>query len=64
VTGTRAAGFGMSIILIQPAELEKAPPTGENKPDRIIHEFNELLDIFPARTEKGLLATDNCLLFS
>ncbi|GIK43414.1 MAG: hypothetical protein BroJett011_72470 [Chloroflexota bacterium] len=49
VTGTREAGFGMSIILIEPAKLEKEPPTDENKPDRVIHEFNELLDIFPAR---------------
>jgi len=51
VTGTREAGFGMTIILIEPAKLEKEPPTAENKPDRIIHEFRELLDIFPARDQ-------------
>jgi len=51
VTGTREAGFGMTIILIEPAKLEKESPTAENKPDRIIHEFRELLDIFPARDQ-------------
>jgi FMN phosphatase YigB (HAD superfamily) len=49
VLGTRRAGFGMIIILMEPAKLEKEPPTGENKPDRIIHECIELLDIFPPR---------------
>jgi putative hydrolase of the HAD superfamily len=49
VVGTRKAGFGMIIILMAPDELEKDPPTGENKPDLIIHEFSELLNIFPAR---------------
>ena len=43
----RNAGFGMIIILMNPAEVEKDPPTGENKPDIIIHEFKQLLDIFP-----------------
>ncbi len=49
VTGTRAAGFGMVIILIEPDELAKASITDENRPDIIIHEFRELLEIFPAR---------------
>jgi HAD superfamily hydrolase (TIGR01549 family) len=48
VVGTRNAGFGMIILLMDPAEVEKEPPTGENKPDIIIHEFKQLLDIFPA----------------
>jgi putative hydrolase of the HAD superfamily len=47
VVGTRQAGFGMVIIMISPANFEKDPPTGANKPDRIIHELKELLDIFP-----------------
>lgn len=47
VVGTRRAGFGMVIIMMEPAELEKEPPTGENKPDVIIHELSELLNIFP-----------------
>jgi FMN phosphatase YigB (HAD superfamily) len=48
VVGTRKAGFGMIVILISPQELEKNPPTSENRPDVIIHEFKQLLDIFPA----------------
>jgi HAD superfamily hydrolase (TIGR01549 family) len=47
VVGTRNAGFGMIILLMDPEEVEKAPPAGENKPDVIIHEFRQLLDIFP-----------------
>ncbi len=49
VTGTRAAGFGMIIILISPQELAEATLTDENRPDVIIHEFRQLLDIFPDR---------------
>ena len=48
VVGTRNAGFGMIILLMDPEVVEKDPPTGENKPDVIIHEFKQLLDIFPA----------------
>ena len=50
VTGTRAAGFGMVIILISPSGLAEATITDENRPDIIIHSLGELLDIFPART--------------
>jgi HAD superfamily hydrolase (TIGR01549 family) len=46
VTGTRAAGFGMVIIMISPQDLAEATLTDENRPDIIIHEFRELLDIF------------------
>jgi putative hydrolase of the HAD superfamily len=49
ILGARLAGFGMVIILMEPATLEKEPPSGENKPDKIIKEFSELLDLFPAR---------------
>ncbi len=48
VVGTRNAGFGMVILLMDLEEVEKDPPTGEKKPDVIIHEFKQLLDIFPA----------------
>ena len=51
VTGTRAAGFGMVVILMAPEELAEAQANGtltdENRPDIIIHEFKQLLDIFP-----------------
>lgn len=49
VTGTRAAGFGMVVLMLESAELEKEPPTVENQPDVIIHRFEELLDIFAPR---------------
>lgn len=49
VTGTRAAGFGMVIIMISPEELAEVTITDENRPDIIIHEFRELLNIFPGR---------------
>ena len=49
ILGARLAGFGMVIILMEPATLQKEPPTGEEKPDLIIHELSELLGIFPAR---------------
>jgi HAD superfamily hydrolase (TIGR01549 family) len=47
VTGTRAAGFGQIIIMTSPEELAEAEITDENRPDVIIHEFRQLLDIFP-----------------
>lgn len=49
ILGARQAGFGMVIILMEPATLEKESPTGENKPDLVIHSLSELLDICPAR---------------
>jgi putative hydrolase of the HAD superfamily len=48
VVGTRNAGFGMVILLMDPDVVEKDPPAGENMPDLIIYEFRQLLDIFPA----------------
>jgi HAD superfamily hydrolase (TIGR01549 family) len=50
VVGTRNAGFGMIILLMDPEDVKKNPPDGDNKPDVIIHEFSQLLDIFPARS--------------
>ena len=49
VTGTRQAGFGMVIIMISPEELVEATITDDNRPDKLIHRFTELLDIFPAK---------------
>lgn len=48
VTGTRSAGFAMTIILISPEELAEEIITDENRPDLIIHQITDLLDIFPA----------------
>jgi HAD superfamily hydrolase (TIGR01549 family) len=47
VTGTRAAGFGMVVILISPEELAEATITDENRPDVIVHTFRQLLEVFP-----------------
>lgn len=49
VEGTQAAGFGMMILIEEPATLAKEPLTTEVKPDYIIRETRELLDIFPPR---------------
>ena len=49
VEGTRAAGYGMFILFFEPATQAKEPPTGEIKPDFVIHDMRELLDIFPPR---------------
>ena len=49
VEGTQAAGYGMMILIEEPATLAKEPPTVEVKPDYIIRETKELLDIFPPR---------------
>lgn len=49
VEGAQAAGFGMVIILVEPDTLKKEPPNGNVKPDRLIYECRELLDIFPPR---------------
>src|SRR5690606_31482170 len=48
VTGTRQAGFGMVVILISPEKLKGSEISEDNTPDAIIHEFTELLEIFPA----------------
>ena len=47
--GTRAAGYGMMILLLEPETLKKEPPTGDVKPDHTIREIKDLLDIFPPR---------------
>ena len=49
VVGTRKAGFGMVIILMEPEKQISEPPIGENSPDYIIHTCSDLLDIFPPR---------------
>jgi len=50
VEGTRDAGFGMMILMLEPATLAKEPPGREYpKPDHTIREMGDLLDIFPPR---------------
>lgn len=47
VEGTRAAGYGMMILIEEPATLAKEPPTVAFTPDFTIKETRQLLDIFP-----------------
>jgi FMN phosphatase YigB (HAD superfamily) len=49
VEGTRAAGYGAMILILEPETLKKEPPTGDVKPDHTIREIKDLLDIFPPR---------------
>jgi putative hydrolase of the HAD superfamily len=49
VEGTQKAGYAMTIILPEPGKSEKDLPLAENKPDAIIQEFGDLLNIFPPR---------------
>ena len=54
VTGARAAGFGSVIIMISPDKLAEETITDENRPDLIIHQFRELLDVFPTLENETL----------
>ncbi len=49
VEGTRSSGYGMMILLEEPATLAKEPPTVDIKPDHTITSMSELLEIFPSR---------------
>jgi hypothetical protein len=40
----------MVIIMIPPEELAEQVITEENRPDLIIHDLRQLLDVFPALT--------------
>ncbi len=50
VLGTRQAGFGMVILMLEPEEVEQESLSGENAPDQVIYRFRDLLDIFPPRS--------------
>ena len=49
VEGTRQAGYGLAIVIHEPATLKKEPQNSDIKPDYTIYALSELLDIFPAR---------------
>ncbi len=49
VEGARKAGYGMMIVIHEPATLKKEPQNSDLKPDYTIYALSELLDIFPAR---------------
>jgi putative hydrolase of the HAD superfamily len=52
VVGTRESGFGMIIIMPDPADSDE-PVDDEYQPDLIIRKLSELLDVFPARAGMG-----------
>jgi HAD superfamily hydrolase (TIGR01662 family) len=54
VTGARAAGFGSVIIMISPEKLAEEIITDENRPDLIVHQFKDLLEIFPTLENQTL----------
>ncbi len=49
VVGARSAGFGMVVIMISPQKLAEESITDQNRPDVLIKEFRELLDVFPEK---------------
>ncbi len=49
VEGTRAAGYGMMVLIEEPATIAKEPQHSDLKPDFTIKETRQLLDIFPPR---------------
>ena len=53
IEGAQAAGYGMMIIIHEPATLKKYPEPGEFKPDLTIKNLSDLLDIFPDRKSLG-----------
>ena len=56
ILGARLAGFGMAIILMEPATLAKEPPGQDHRPDKVIYSLSELLELFPARNDPGYAA--------
>ncbi len=46
IAGARQAGFGMVVILLEQETLDKEAPSAKNRPDGIIGEFSELLNLF------------------
>jgi HAD superfamily hydrolase (TIGR01549 family) len=50
IVGSRSAGYGMVVILLETATLTKEPPKGKDRPDAIIRECKDLLTIFPPRS--------------
>ena len=45
ITGAKAAGIGANILFITPEKLAKKTITDENRPDYIVHQFPEILDL-------------------
>lgn len=45
ITGAKTAGIGANILFISPEKLAKKTITDENRPDYIVHQFPEILDL-------------------
>lgn len=45
ITGAKAAGIGANILFISPEKLAKKTITEENRPDYIVHQFLDILDL-------------------
>ena len=45
ITGAKAAGIGANILFISPEKLAKKTITDENRPDYIVHQFADILDL-------------------
>ncbi|HSJ53152.1 MAG TPA: HAD family hydrolase [Anaerolineae bacterium] len=53
IVGARLAGYGLVIILMEPATLAKEPPSQDYTPDEIIHNMSDLLGLFTGRNGPG-----------
>jgi putative hydrolase of the HAD superfamily len=49
IQGARLAGYGVVVILLESATLNKEPPKVKERPDSIIYRFGDLLNFFPPR---------------
>lgn len=45
ITGAKAVGIGANILFISPEKLAKKTITDENRPDYIVHQFPEILNL-------------------
>ncbi|MCI9120240.1 MAG: HAD family hydrolase [Oscillibacter sp.] len=47
ITGAKAAGIGANIIFASPEKKHPVTFTEENRPDAVVHDFREILDLLP-----------------
>ena len=45
ITGAKMAGIGANILFISPEKLAKKTITDENRPNHIVHQFKDILDL-------------------
>lgn len=45
ITGAKAVGIGANVLFISPEKLAKKTITDENRPDFIVHQFKDILDL-------------------